>query len=1248
MADLEIGIRIRLAVEGLRNGLNEAQASISSFATSATAQINSVATSTHASLSGIGSNVSSSLSSAVSSISSASSSMLSSVTSGVSSSVSAVSGGITSMRDTLNESLGNMRGAFAALGIGALANDILKTNREMESLRVQLVSVTGSAEKGAEAFDSLLKLATETPFEINGLTKSYVMLKNFGLEPSAKVMDALTNQVAKLGGGADTLAGVTLALGQAWGKGKLQAQDINQMVERGVPVYDLLTKVTGKQSAELLKMSENGEITREVMERLIAKMGEMAEGSNLRAMETLNGKISVLADSWHKFEDALLQDKSEGFIKNIVSNWSGWLDVLSDKLNDNGGKLQKLDELNERIVSRKRTISFFETDPIKATALAVATGTYKGEEENALKADLIERQKLIESINAERNTKKQIADIEAAKLAESKKLAATQMEMAAHSQKVADWSEKYANNAQKMASELAKARKELGSDFTPAIEKAITEKFSKGSSGSKGGMSFLENELNRKAGIHGFDAGAVKAAFEQAAKTSGIPINIIMGQAYTESKFDPHAKSPTGAVGISQFLKGTAGDFNLKDRTNPIESIRAQGEYMAMLMKMFHGNITQALHAYNGGQGTMQKVNAGNATMSAEMRNYPGKVYGYAGKSGDEEKEGLDTAKGQYNSELAALKQQHEAKLALAENTQEAKFAIAENNIELAVKSAEFGSKTAISALDRLKEQGKIGTNEYYAALTAEQEKAIKANITAISQKMALASDKFAQNKASAKPQDLPKIKADYKIQHDKYIQDTQQLNAAILSLYETNNAALKKENDKARLDEINEIEKAALARLTIEKETAQLQLDVGEIDNEAFLARLQAFEDRRTAIVKAAIEARRKLEGGKGAPVGGEDPAKTEDTRHAANSKGIGNKKTQAKDAAFQSAFAPLNNALDQSVNGILTGQQTIKNAAKNAAQSIVLSYASAFVKTRIMSAAQWAWEAAGFAGVEAKKKAISKAGEVWQGVQWLGKKAKLAGQWIWEVLGFGSKEATKTAVHATAEIAQTGATVAGAGIRKAAEEDSNKSSLMGILSGASSKIFAKAGEAAASVYASVAQIPYVGWILAPVAAGAAFIAVSAFGMMGSAEKGEWQVGEDGSPFILHKKESVLPAGVADNFRKVVGIVDGKLNGTEKQAHIDTVNELFSSGKIAKQLTLSAAALNVSSSSKNAANGMARDHVNAAKSKAQTSLGGGGGDVHNHYNGIMVPPEDFFMQNSKTIVKAASKEHRNFNVGKK
>lgn len=235
-------------------------------------------------------------------------------------------------------------GLVALDKIGGLAKGIIETNMAMESLRAQLVSVTGSAIGAQKAFKFIQDFATSTPYEIDGLTKSYIALQNYGIKPTKQVMEAVTNQASKLGASQETLDGIVRALGQAYAKGKLQAEEMLQLAERGVPVYDLLSQVTGKNAAQLQEMASKGQLTRDVLEKLIDKMGELASGANANAMETLSGKISNLSDAWHQFEDALLNDKSEGLFKNIVDGITAQVNKLTASL-----KMSPVQELERQI-----------------------------------------------------------------------------------------------------------------------------------------------------------------------------------------------------------------------------------------------------------------------------------------------------------------------------------------------------------------------------------------------------------------------------------------------------------------------------------------------------------------------------------------------------------------------------------------------------------------------------------------------------------------------------------------------------------------------------------------------------------------------------------------------------------------------------------------------------------------------------------------------------------------------------------
>src|SRR5690606_29115717 len=133
----------------------------------------------------------------------------------------------------------------------------------------QLAGVMGSIEAGEQAGSWIKDFAKNTPLQLDQVTETFVRLKNFGLNPMDGVMQSIIDQSEKLGGGYERVQGISLALGQAWAKQKLQGEEILQLIERGVPVWQLLENVTGKNTAELQKLSSAGALGRDVMKQLI-------------------------------------------------------------------------------------------------------------------------------------------------------------------------------------------------------------------------------------------------------------------------------------------------------------------------------------------------------------------------------------------------------------------------------------------------------------------------------------------------------------------------------------------------------------------------------------------------------------------------------------------------------------------------------------------------------------------------------------------------------------------------------------------------------------------------------------------------------------------------------------------------------------------------------------------------------------------------------------------------------------------
>lgn len=94
----------------------------------------------------------------------------------------------------------------------------------------------------------------------------------------------------------------------------------------------------------------------------------------------------------------------------------------------------------------------------------------------------------------------------------------------------------------------------------------------------------------------------VQSIISTTAAKYGLDPNIIASQCLYESRGNPNAVSPTGAIGLMQLLPSTARGLGVQNPFDPQQNVDGGCKYMAQQLKKF-GNYPHALGAYNAGAG---------------------------------------------------------------------------------------------------------------------------------------------------------------------------------------------------------------------------------------------------------------------------------------------------------------------------------------------------------------------------------------------------------------------------------------------------------------------------------------------------------------------------------------------------------------------------------------------------------------------------------------------------------------------
>jgi soluble lytic murein transglycosylase-like protein len=108
---------------------------------------------------------------------------------------------------------------------------------------------------------------------------------------------------------------------------------------------------------------------------------------------------------------------------------------------------------------------------------------------------------------------------------------------------------------------------------------------------------------------------------ESAATGEALPVEFFARLIWQESRFNPQAVSPAGALGIAQFMPKTANGRGLSDPFEPVSALQESAEFLRELVQKF-GNVGLAAAAYNAGPKRVNDWLAKRGALPRETQNY--------------------------------------------------------------------------------------------------------------------------------------------------------------------------------------------------------------------------------------------------------------------------------------------------------------------------------------------------------------------------------------------------------------------------------------------------------------------------------------------------------------------------------------------------------------------------------------------------------------------------------------------------
>ena len=229
---------------------------------------------------------------------------------------------------------GQLAAAAGSLALfKTIAGNVLEAGIEMEQTRISFQTFMRDVDAGNAVLAQLNEFSNVTPFQNDEVIQAGRVLLAFGTEADnlTHTLEILGNASSATGKDFSDLASI---FGKAMAKGTVQAEELNQFAEAGIPILDELGKVMGVSAAEVRRLASAGQITgvqlTEAFENMSAA-GGVFEGLMERQSKTLGGLISTLQG---KFGAALAR-VGEMFAK-ILAPAVEWMIKLWDSLGETG------------------------------------------------------------------------------------------------------------------------------------------------------------------------------------------------------------------------------------------------------------------------------------------------------------------------------------------------------------------------------------------------------------------------------------------------------------------------------------------------------------------------------------------------------------------------------------------------------------------------------------------------------------------------------------------------------------------------------------------------------------------------------------------------------------------------------------------------------------------------------------------------------------------------------------------------
>ena len=216
--------------------------------------------------------------------------------------------------------------------ITGASSAILTFRNNLEASKISMEYFAEASNQAKEYIRELEDFAAYTPFSTESAISmaQYLQAMSVPINSSKAVLKVISDTAAATGATEENMQRIVTALGQILTKGKLAAEEVRQLANANIPIYDILKeqlKLTGQEIKNLGKLNINAS---KAVVAILDGLNERYEGASEKIANTLGGMTETIKDDALIIGEALFHgtlDRLEERVTKIRDRLDEWRDI---------------------------------------------------------------------------------------------------------------------------------------------------------------------------------------------------------------------------------------------------------------------------------------------------------------------------------------------------------------------------------------------------------------------------------------------------------------------------------------------------------------------------------------------------------------------------------------------------------------------------------------------------------------------------------------------------------------------------------------------------------------------------------------------------------------------------------------------------------------------------------------------------------------------------------------------------------